>query len=178
MRCKMKICFVRHGDNANDKLTRLGRLQAKLVCNDLAYENITKIYCSPKQRTIDTAKIIGKKLKISDIEVCDSITERQKLRQLDVQNDNDIKYNENYLNCKYSSHNPEGCKEFCDRIFGFLDKVIDMHFPNNENILIVGHSSMAYVLNAYFTGVPKDNNLVWVRLGNCSKICYEVLPKQ
>ena len=58
----MKICFVRHGDNINDKLTKLGKLQAKIVCNDLNYENIAKIYVSPKRRTVDTAKIIAKLL--------------------------------------------------------------------------------------------------------------------
>ena len=170
----MRICFIRHGDNINDKLTRLGRLQAKLICSDLHYENISKIYCSPKQRTIDTAKIIGRHLNIKDIEICDEITERQQLRNTNSENPDTIRYNENYLTYTYSSKDPEGCKEFCDRIFKFLDRVIAEHLPNNENIVIVGHSSMAYVLNAYFTGIPKDNRLIWIRLGNCSKLCYEI----
>ena len=170
----MKICFVRHGDNINDKLTKLGKLQAKIVCNDLSYENICKIYVSPKQRTLDTAKIIAKHLKINDIEICDEITERQQLRDLNAEDPEIIKYNENYLTYTFSNIFPEGCKEFVDRIFKFLDRIIETHKGNNENILIVGHSSMAYVLNAYFTGLPKDNKLVWIRVGNCSKLCYEV----
>ncbi len=170
----MRICFVRHGDNINDKLTKLGKLQAKLVCNDLAYENICKIYVSPKQRTLDTAKIIAKHLKIDDIEICEDITERQQLRNLSAKDPEIVKYNENYLTYTYSNQNPEGCKEFVDRIFKFLDRVIATHKNSNENILIVGHSSMAYVLNAYFTGLPKNEKLVWIRVGNCSKLCYEV----
>ena len=173
----MRICFIRHGDNINDKLTRLGKLQAKLVCNDLYYENISKIYCSPKKRTIDTAKIIVKKLKLDNIEVCSEITERQKLRNPNGKDNETVLYNENYLTYTFSRNDPEGCKEFCDRIFRFLDNVIAKHLPNDENIVIVGHSSMAYVLNAYFTGIPKDNNLVWIRLGNCSKLCYEINKK-
>ncbi len=170
----MKICFVRHGDNINDKLTRLGKQQAKLVCNDLCYENISKIYCSPMQRTMDTAKIIAKHLKLKNIEICSEITERQQPKNQTVEDPEIIKYNANYLNYTFSNKNPEGCKEFCERIFKFLDRIIAEHKLKNENIVIVGHSSMAYVLNAYFTGLPKDNNLVWIRLGNCSKLCYEV----
>ena len=45
---QMNIVFVRHGNDENDKLTKLGKLQAKLVSEDLTYENIAKYIAHQK----------------------------------------------------------------------------------------------------------------------------------
>ena len=174
----MRICFIRHGDNVDDKLTRLGKLQAKLVCNDLFYEDISCIYTSPKQRTLQTAKIIAKKLKISNITIASQITERSQPTKTNLSTQELAEFNQRYLDYEFSRQNPEGCKEYIDRCFAFLEQIIKTHAPKNENVLIVGHSSFAYALNSFFTGIPKDNELVWMRVGNCSKLCYEVYKKE
>ena len=171
-RHKMKIIFLRHGDYKIDKLTKLGKKQASLSYYDLYYENVQKIYCSPITRTFQTASIIAKKLHIKEIIADDRLKEREHLRPeslAEVQK----QYNENYLNAEFSMRNPEGCKEFIERVFSFLDEAINENLQEDKNILIVGHSSMAYVINSYFTGIPSNNQLVWMRLGNCSKIAYE-----
>lgn len=172
----MKICFVRHGHNRGDKLTSLGKKQCKNVCYDLYYEDFDKVYCSPLNRTMQTAKIICKKLSISNIKYDERLKEREQLRM--VSDDPEIiEYNENYLNYNYCHTNPEGCREFCNRIFSFLDDLIDKHLDNDDNILIIGHSSTLYAINAYFTGIPKDKQIIWMRLGNCGKVCYEINKK-
>ena len=172
----MKLIFVRHGnDDKNGKLTRTGKKQAKLVCADLDYENINKIYCSPTSRTIETAGIISRELKIKNVVVDNRITEREKLPNSLSQKEKD-EFNANYLNPNFSRVNPEGCKEYVDRITAFLDDIIKNN-SQDDTILIVGHSSMLYVVNSYIYKTPKNKDIIWTRMGNCSKICYEVWIK-
>lgn len=168
----MKIIFVRHGDYKDNKLTKVGKKQARLSYYDLYYENIKKIYCSPLPRTIQTAEIIAKKLGIKEITKEERLKEREHLR-VDAKTEKQKLHNDNYLNAEFSMQNPEGCKEFIQRIFSFLDQAISENIEQDNNLLIVGHSSTIYVINSYFTGIPENNQLVWLRLGNCSKIAYE-----
>ena len=172
----MKIIFVRHGHHKNNHLTRLGKKQAKLSYYDLYYEDIKKIYCSPLGRAVETANIISKKLGIKEITLDDRLKERQRLRG-EAQTEKEKLYNDNYLTADFSMSDPEGCKEFIDRIFSFLNDAIKDNLEEDKNILIVGHSSILYVLNTYFTGIPKNRQLIWMRLGNCNKIVYEKLKK-
>ena len=170
----MKIMLVRHGQGDEKHLTRLGRNQAKNVVSDLEYEDITQIYSSPIPRAFQTAQIIAKKLHIPVI-VDDRLTEREKLSP-DMTEEEQILYNENYLNPNFSMKNPEGCKEYIERIYSFLDEKIKKSNAE-DNILIVGHSSMSYILASYFFGIKKNKPLVWTRLGNCSKLCFEYNKK-
>ena len=167
----MRVIFVRHGDHRNNKLTRVGRKQAKLVCHDLRYENIGKVFCSPCGRAVETANIISKKLGLDKPIVINALKEREKLEG-EPKTMQEIEYMENYLNPEFSMKHPEGCKEFLERSFKFLEEVAHEDF---ESILIVGHSSFAYALSAYFVGLNKKGEVSWVRLGNCSKLCYEIV---
>ena len=172
----MKIIFVRHAQSDGDKLTRLGIKQAKNVVTELNYENVTRVFCSPQNRTADTANIIAKKLHVS-------VTTDDRLRERDLDtshlSEQEAKeWSDNYLNPHYSHISPEGCKEFCNRIFSFLDDVIkNSKCTDDESILVVGHSSLAYVMYAYFYGVPKNKDLVWVRVGNASKLAFQSVGK-
>ena len=168
----MRIIFVRHGDCKNGKLTQVGRKQAKLVCEDLKYENIGKIFVAPSLRTQETAKIIAKKLKISNVVVDERLKERDKPKDALPSSE---EYINKYLNASNVGTNEEGCKQFLERVFSFLDEVKNENF---ESVLVVSHSSVAYAINTYFTGLPKDNILIWLRLGNCSKICYDFRQKK
>ena len=165
---------MRHAQDKADKLTRYGRKQAKNIVKELYYENIDVIYTSPMGRTVSTAKIIARGLNIEHINIDERITERDTnvscLSPVELDT-----YNNNYLNPHYSHVNPEGCKEFVDRIANFLDDIIH----NNDvssNILVVGHSSMSYIMYAYFAGTHRDK-IVWTRLGNASKIAFDVMEK-
>lgn len=169
----MKIYLVRHGDHKNDKLNFWGRLQAKILSHELKHDKIEKIYCSPKNRAKQTAKIISKNLKINKPIVENNFVEREQLPE----NYDKLKfqdYYDNYLNINFSYSKPEGCKEFCQRVFCALDEIIEKNINQTENILIVGHSCLLYAFNAYFNGIPQNGMLTWMCMGNCSKICFEV----
>ena len=172
----IRVIMVRHGrDNDNKELTRLGRKQAKMVVKELEYEKIDRIYASPTERTRQTAQIIAKKLK-KDVIFDERLREREKSSGL-IDGEEKREYDKNYLNPNFSRQNPEGCKEYYERISQFLDEVLK-NSGENDTVLIVGHSSMCYVMNAYFCKKPKDQFLDWMRIGNCSKICFEYLKKE
>jgi serine/threonine-protein phosphatase PGAM5 len=61
------IVFIRHGQYRKDpeKLTQLGRAQAKLVAKAIKPLKPSKIYCSTMPRAKETAQIIGSKVKLS-----------------------------------------------------------------------------------------------------------------
>ena len=66
----MELYFIRHGQSTNNQgdyprvaeppLTDLGQEQARRVGELLPDEGITKLYCSPMLRTLQTAAVIGK----------------------------------------------------------------------------------------------------------------------
>ena len=167
----MRIIFVRHGEQENDKLTRFGRKQAKLVVRELCYENISKIYSSPLGRTKETAQIIAKALKIKDIQFDNKLREREK-KNGNMSKQDAEEFDINYLNPNFSRKDPEGCKEYLQRIFSFLKEIIKSN-TNESTVLIVGHSSMAYALCEFVIGKQKSKQIAWLRIGNCSKICFE-----
>lgn len=166
----IRIFFLRHGDAIDDKLTKLGKKQAKNIIPQLDYENITKIYCSPAKRCIETAKIISKKLNV-EIEIINNLNERVKIKN--PKNDIEKEVNENYLNYKYINKNYETCNTFINKCVHVFENIYSKHNNKNENILIIAHSSTVYALNAYINGIPSDGKIHWMRIGNCSKICYE-----
>ena len=174
----MKIIFVRHANSVNDKLTCLGVRQAKMACEDLYYENITKVYASPFGRTSKTADIIAKKLHLGQVELDDRIAERDTDKD-GIGDDELIEYNDNYLNPNYSHTKPEGCKNFLDRVFSFLDDVIRTNDDGTDkSILVVGHSSLSYAMYAYFYGVHNVKELVWTRIGNANKLAFQTADKK
>lgn len=61
------IVFVRHGqyDRNPEKLTALGRTQAKLVAKSLKSLKPLKLYCSTMPRAQETAQIIGAAVQLS-----------------------------------------------------------------------------------------------------------------
>ena len=93
----IKIIFVRHGRDKNDKLTRLGIRQAKMAVKELEYENIDKVFCSPKGRTLQTANIIAKRLKINQVSIDERIVEREKIGEKVDEKTKQL-YDANYLN--------------------------------------------------------------------------------
>ena len=167
----MKIIFVRHGEAKNDKLTMFGKKQAKMIVRELCYENISKIYSSPLERAKRTALIIGEKINIKNIITDERIREREKKTD-DLSESEKREFDENYLNPKFSRKNPEGCHEYISRISSFLKDVIASN-EKDSSILIVAHSSMIYAMAEFFIGKNKSEKINWMRIGNCSKLCFE-----
>lgn len=173
----MIIMFVRHADAKNDKLTKLGKEQCKLFLKQKESVKFGKIYTSPANRCLQTAKIIQNKWKLP-LEICENLKERELLENSEPQNEEEQKWFDNYLNPLYSSESPEGCKEFLTRTFVEFKKIIDENIEKDENVVIVSHSGVIYALSAYINGIQKNKNLTWMRVGNCCKVYYEILKQE
>ena len=162
---------MRHGDYDESKLNRLGKKQIKYSACYLKQANISKIYSSPITRCLESSKIVNKILN-KEIAIDSRLSEREKIASM--RGEDDQEWFDNYLNINYSSNNPEGAKEFFDRIKSFVEEALCSH-DDNENILIVGHSSTLYALTAYFYGAQKE--IVWMAMGNGSIVCFETKKK-
>lgn len=176
----MRICFIRH---ASDKIgndvdikgdSELTRDGIKLLKKTIEYydnENISAIYTSPNKRALQTAEIIHKRYNVP-VYVKQGLKERVKF-DYKVGTIDEQEFWENYLNYNYVSDKFETCKSYIDRNFEVFDEIIKTHDHHNENVIIVGHSATLYALNTYFTGIPKDNQIIWLQCGNCSMVKFE-----
>ena len=171
MQKNVKLIFVRHGEtNLNTgKLTLRGVRQIKNALKYLSNENIDAIYCSPRTRTLQTANIMNKKLKLP-LFIIKEINERQPLNSAEQ-----ILYGEdydfNYLDYSYENKNFETCKDFIDRCFVGLTKIINKA-PKNSTILLCAHSSTLYAINAFINGIPEDNHITWLQCSNGAVIKF------
>ena len=167
----MIIEFIRHAEAKGDRLTKLGKLQAKLFAKQQEDFKFSKIYCSPMKRCRETAKIINKKQKLP-LRIDARLTERETLNKK-PKNKKEQNWYDNYMNPAFSSANPEGCQEFIERVFEFLNEKIFEHYQKNENIIIVSHSGIFYAVMAYFNK-HKKGDINWYKIGNCSKVYFEI----
>ena len=167
----MIIEFIRHAEAKGDKLSKFGKKQAKLLSKQKDDFEFVKIYSSPLNRCLQTANILAKAKKLPVV-ADERIKERETLEDKPKTKEEQVWY-DNYLNPKYSSFNPEGCKELLERVYSFLNEKIFEHYQKNENIIIVSHSGIFYAVMAYFNK-NKQGNINWYKLGNCSKIYFEI----
>ena len=172
----MIVMFVRHADAKNDKLTKLGKRQCELMCEYEEEYKFAKIYSSPAQRCIDTAKALDKKFNIG-IEVENLLKERDQLENDVPKTEQEQLWYDNYLNPEFENDYPEGCKNYLERTFKAYRKIINEHFDKNENAIIVAHSGTTYTLAAFIHGITKGKDIKWIRIGNCSRIYYEIKEK-
>lgn len=164
----MRIYFMRHGDYNKESLNSLGKKQVKYSSRYLKDVNIVDIYSSPLTRCKESALIASKLLK-KEIIIDERLREREKIAAM--RNSDDEKWFKNYLNVNYSCKKPEGAKQFFSRIKEFVLDIKEKH-SEEENILVVGHSSTLYALAAYFYNIVDE--AVWMAMGNGSIVCFEI----
>lgn len=167
----MIILFIRHAEAKKDKLTKYGKKQAKIIFKQPEDYEFSKIYSSPTKRCLDTAKIFNKTRKLS-LELDERLKERETLSRSPQNKDEQLWY-DNYMNPQFSNYAPEGCKELLERVYEFLGERIFEHYQKNENIVIVSHSGIFYAVMSYFNK-GKKGNINWYKLGNCSKVYFEI----
>lgn len=169
----MILMFVRHADAKKDKLTKFGKKQIKFRLKEKETFSFNKIYVSPANRCIKTARPFQLKKKIA-MEVVEGLKERQLLKSGKPQNEQEQEWYDNYLNPMYSSVDPEGCKEYLARNFIEFKRIIENHIDKNENAMIVAHSGTFYALMAYVNGLQKNKNINWYRIGTCDSVYFEI----
>lgn len=172
----MIIMFVRHAEDLKDELTARGKKQCETMIDYNEEYSFAKIYSSPAKRCVDTANALNKKFNL-EIEIDKDIVERESLPGNSPKNKKEQEWYDNYLNPKYSNKNPEGCKEYLERTFRCFRKIINAHFDKNENAIIVAHSVTTYALCAFINGIRPNENIKWIRVGNCAKLYFEINEK-
>lgn len=163
----MNIVLLRHGNENNDRLTNIGKKQIKNIIKQIEKFDFEKIYVSPKNRCIQTAKIISKKLNIG-YEIKQELTERFQLGHT-PQNQNEQLWWDNYMNYNFENSNLETCKQFYNRNKKVFDYIIKHH---KKNILIIAHSATSYALLNYIKGF-KDY-LTHTEMSEGSYVAFEI----
>ena len=164
----MLIYLVRHGEDKNDNLTKLGKKQIKLLAKTFKNTKFDAFYSSPLNRCLQTSNIINKTTKCN-IVVDDRIKERFKLDHK-PKTDHEKDWYNNYLNLDFESKTLECCKDFFARVFSFLDDVCKN--KKQSNVLVVAHSALSYAFINYFC--KTDCNIAtWSSMANGSCIRFE-----
>lgn len=177
----MVLYFVRHGQTdwnvlgkvqgrADIELNEKGIQQAEETGKALQNEKIDLVICSPLKRAKQTAEIICKNRNIPIIYDEDVIErdfgEFEGVNKQDFDFEGCWSYKENK---KYEK--AENIREFFDRIYNFLDKIKEQY--NDKRVLIVAHGGISIPVNCYFNGIPEDDKLINLALGNCKIAKYQ-----
>lgn len=189
----MKILVTRHGQTDWNVLEKLqgktdielndrGRQQAKETSELIKNENIDVIITSPLKRAKETAEIINKNFQVTIIED-NRLMERGFGKSEGLTKDDRIKLKEIYpevndvwnYNKNIDFNGIETMHNFCNRIYKFLDEIIEKY--KEKNILIVTHGGVSVPIKCYFMKYPLENLLdrdIIKGLQNCEVAKFEV----
>ncbi|MFA5357860.1 MAG: histidine phosphatase family protein [archaeon] len=177
----MSIYICRHGETTgdveeiyggdyNDSLTEKGVREAKQLAKKLEGKGIEIIYCSPKARATETAKIIADELKVSSFAM-ENLRERNNYGVLTGIGKKDAaeKFPGEVKKLEIGSpaHGIEGSenyKTFAERVMRAFNAVIN---EQNENVLIVTHAGPIKIIVSALTQNNLDN------VGHCALIELE-----
>lgn len=169
----MKILITRHGQTDWNVLGKIqgqtdielndnGRQQAKETGELIKNENIDIIITSPLKRAKETAKIINENFNVTIIEdnrlmernfgKSEGLTkdDRRKLKEINPEVNDVWNYNKNI-----DFNGMETMQDFCNRIYKFLDEIINKY--RYKNILIVTHGGVSVPIKCYFMKYPLEN---------------------
>lgn len=169
----MNLYILRHGQTnfnfegrfqgrVDTTLNEIGIKQVEEAAIELRNINFDVVISSPLTRAIQTAE----KVTNQEIQLDDRIIERSfgllegKFSVPD--------YEENFEKYKI-----EPMESLIKRVNEFLDD-IKTKYSEKQNVLVVAHEAVAQVIEAYFKGVPKSNNIKEYRLGNAKYKVFKV----
>jgi broad specificity phosphatase PhoE len=175
------IFIVRHGqdeDNAagilngrrDMPLTELGHKQAKIAGEKLKDNKIDVIYCSPLQRTRQTAEIIGKEIGINNVITLDDLVERnfgvmtgKPVADIPKYAGNKVLKTEHVL---YFLE-VEGSETF-PQVLARAKRVLDWVQAKHpaENVLLATHGDLGKMIRAAFHGWTWEKGLLHSPLDN------------
>jgi probable phosphoglycerate mutase len=175
------IFIVQHGqdeDNASGilngrrdmPLTELGREQAKIAGGKLKDNKIDVIYCSPLQRTRQTAEIIAKEIGIDTVTTLADLVEREfgiitgkPVADIPKYAGDKVLQTEHVLYF-LEVEGSETFPEVLDRAKRVLNWVQEKH--PNENVLLATHGDLGKMIRAAFHGWTWEQGLMHSHLGN------------
>ncbi len=171
----MKLLVVRHGrtkwndlhkvqGTADIELNEEGLKQAEITSKLLENERIDLIISSPLIRARQTAEIININQKCNII--CDKRIKERDYGEFEGLNKEDFNFRDFWTYSKNLTYNKaENIQVFFRRIFDFLDEIKEKY--KDKTVLIVVHGGVSVAVNAYFEGMPKENNQTKGHLKNC-----------
>lgn len=176
----MEILLTRHGQTewnllkkvqgkADIELNEKGIKQAEETRDSLKNEKIDLILCSPLKRALQTAEIINQGRNINII-IDERVSERD-FGEFEGMPNTDFDFNAFWSykqNLKYEK--AENIKDFFERVYGFLDSI--KHEYAGERVLIVAHGGISIPVKCYFEGIPNQDTLLALALGNCEVAKY------
>ncbi|MEJ7839428.1 MAG: histidine phosphatase family protein [Thermomicrobiales bacterium] len=180
----MRLILVRHGQSlgnverriqgADDPLTDLGRAQANLAGVALASRNdITHLYASNLDRALETASIIGHRLRLDPVptpglaEIHAGIAAGLLWAEWSAsQSETGIDATARFL---HQWEGGESGKQLADRVLAAYDEIVTRHLGSDDVVTIVSHGGPLGWIAARIHGDPSD---IWPvdRAGfhNCS----------
>ena len=177
----MEILLTRHGQTewnvlgkvqgrADIELNEKGIQQAEETGKALNEEKLDLIICSPLKRAKQTAEIINKDRNIPII-YDEDVIERD-FGEFEGINKKKFDF-EGYWSYKQNNkyEKAENIKDFFERVYNFLDKIKEEY--KDKRVLIVAHGGISIPVNCYFNGIPEDDNLLKLVLGNCEVAKYQ-----
>ena len=176
----MKLYVTRHGEtdwNVQSKvmgkidipLNEKGIKQAEATRDALAGSKIDLIIASPLARALQTAKIINEGIN-AQIITDDRISERD-FGEFEGLNRQEFDFKGFWSYAKsYQYQTTENIEYFFQRVYEFLDSLSLL--DSDLNVLIVAHGGISIPINCYFNGLPSDDNLLSLALGNCEVASY------
>lgn len=177
----MEVLLTRHGQTewnvlgkvqgrADIELNEKGIQQAEETGKALNVEKIDLIICSPLKRAKQTAEIINKDRNIPII-YDEDVIERD-FGEFEGINKKEFDF-EGYWSYKQNNkyEKAENIKDFFERVYNFLDKIKEEY--KDKRVLIVAHGGISIPVNCYFNGIPEDDDLLKLVLGNCEVAKYQ-----
>lgn len=171
------IYIVRHGETDwniskkvmgrfDEPLNEKGKEQATIVSKTLSSNKIDLIICSPLLRTKQTAEIINENKNI-EIIYDERIIERD-FGEFEGLNINEFEFADYWNYYKNKQYNKaENIIDFFDRIYSFLDDIIEKY--SDKNILVVTHGGVSISMYCYFNNIIPTDTLIdrGYNLENC-----------
>ena len=162
----MNIILVRHGQtdwNVNNllqgssdiDLNEHGILQAKETAKKLQNINIDCIYCSPLNRTLDTANYINenRNLKI----ITDNRLLERGFGNYEGLNGKKVDFKKYWdFNLNLSDSNVESIKDFFNRVYFLLLDLYNSYSNTDSNILLVTHNGVNLAISSILNGFKEN----------------------
>jgi broad specificity phosphatase PhoE len=157
----MKIYILRHEDRTIDAsffspLTEKGLINANNLCVHLEEINITKIFCSPYIRTMQTIDPFAKKKNIKlhleynliEIQHQDIIPPNSVGVKLPNYIEKIFNYDPTYNSFIEASqiNYPENSFQLENRTIKFIKHIVNKYYKTDENILLVTHQGLCKIL--------------------------------
>lgn len=144
----MRIYFARHGEYQNPDqivpyqlpgfpLTELGKQQAKIQGGKLIGEKIRSLSCSPIERCVETATIIGQAIHLHPNSYPELIETQTPLQGLTKEELNKLSKNYPYDVQAHIEGGGESPEAIFERMTNYVDKLKKM--SKNSNHVIVSH---------------------------------------